>query len=109
MSFKSYSNYHIDVEVSYGQSFRAALFNGNPRVQLRKDSWNLLRKLRGDSRSPWIVFGDFNEVLYSWEMEGARERNKMQMRRFREVLIECDLRRDMGCRGDQFSFSNTLH
>lgn len=53
----------------------------------------------------WIVFGDFNEVLHSREMEGARDRNMAQMRHFSDALLECGLR-DLGCKGDQFSFSN---
>lgn len=105
VTLKSYSFYHIEVEVKYVRSFRATLFYGNPRVQLRENSWNLLRKLRDVCREPWIVFGDFNEVLYSWEMNGGMKRNQLQMRQFRDVILDCELR-DMGCKGDQFSFSN---
>lgn len=91
--------------MAYERPFRATLFYGNPKVHLRKENWNLLRNLKDDRGIPWIVFGDFTEVLYAREMEGMRECSNTQMSQFREALQECDLR-DMGCRGNQFSFSN---
>lgn len=83
---KSYSDYHIDVEVGGDLPRRVTLFYGHPMVNLPYQSWGLLRKLKENEGQPWLVMGDFNEVLLSWEMKGRRERNKAQMRAFRDTF-----------------------
>lgn len=35
------------------------------------DSWNLLLGLGRDQILPWMVCGDFNEILYSFEKKGG--------------------------------------
>ncbi|CAM8968946.1 unnamed protein product [Rhodiola kirilowii] len=67
---KSYSRYHIDAEVGNHEVFNFTLFYGNPRASLREESWNLLRAIRNTVRDEWLVMGDFNEILFSWEMKG---------------------------------------
>ena len=44
---------------------------------------------------PWIVFGDFNEILNSDEKLGWLDRDARQMEGFRECLCNCGLF-DMG-------------
>lgn len=82
----SFSDHHIDVIVKSNGEFRLTLFYGNPRVAKRKESWNLLKTLSRVHRGPGMVFGDFNDILYSWEMVGRRSRDKNHMRGFREAL-----------------------
>lgn len=101
----SFSKWHIDVVVEGDKSFRLTYFYGNPRVDRRKESWDLLRKLKEEQHMPWLVFGDFNEIMFSEEMKGRRTRGKAQMRAFREALSECELA-DLGWRGRPFTFSN---
>lgn len=72
----SYSDHHIDVLVKTMEEFRLTLFYGNPSVAKRKESWNLLKTLASANQGPWMVFGDFNEILYSWEMAGVQSRDK---------------------------------
>ncbi|KAL9680696.1 hypothetical protein QQ045_012475 [Rhodiola kirilowii] len=66
-------------------------------------SWELLCKLQNLDDRPWVVFGDFNEVLYSYEIRGGRE--NWQMQNFRDALERCGLF-DLGCEGYPFTFSN---
>lgn len=44
----SYNRFHIDATVNSGSSFHITLFYGNPRVDKRRDSWDLLRVLALD-------------------------------------------------------------
>ncbi|CAM8901685.1 unnamed protein product [Rhodiola kirilowii] len=52
-----------------------------------------------------MVFGDFNEILFSWEMKGGRLRDSSQMRRFANALVDCALS-DVGFKGPPFTFTN---
>ena len=40
---------------------------------------------------PWIVFGDFNEIVYSHEKSGGLARDGKQMANFRDSLDRCGL------------------
>jgi hypothetical protein len=76
--FRVFSKFHIDVLLSCPDlgihQWRLTSFYGEPRRELRKNSWYVLRFLRGQLDSPWICLGDFNEVLSSDEHFGANER-----------------------------------
>lgn len=52
---------------------------------------------------PWIVLGDFNEILYNFEKEGGRPRSQSQLQAFHDALSECGLS-DMGYEGDMFTW-----
>ncbi|MBA0550147.1 hypothetical protein Golob_021117 [Gossypium lobatum] len=40
---------------------------------------------------PWLVSGDFNEIMYSFEKMGGQLREEKRIEEFREVLIDCQL------------------
>jgi hypothetical protein len=46
---------------------------------------------------PWIVIGDFNEIMYSHE-KGGNSGPANMMQAFRDCLMDCDLH-DMGLTG----------
>lgn len=60
-------------------------------MERRKESWELLSNLKREQSAAWLMFGDFNEIMYSWEMKGKRTRRKAHMRDFREVLADYEL------------------
>lgn len=64
---RSYSKFHIDAWIGNQISSRITLFYGSPYTQLRHRSWDLLATLADMSDQPWLVFGDFNEVFFSWK------------------------------------------
>jgi hypothetical protein len=57
---------------------------------------------------PWLVAGDFNEILYQWEKEGGVPRPQIAMDRFKAILEDCDLG-DLGFVGDAFTWRNHSH
>ncbi|CAM8882279.1 unnamed protein product [Rhodiola kirilowii] len=103
----SYSSSHIDsyVEDDKEFRFRITLFYGEPVTHKRQDSWDLLRLLNKQLELPWVIFGDFNEVCFGWEVRGTRIRGEWQMKSFREALFDCGLT-DLGFKGSPFTFSN---
>lgn len=91
----SYSQNHIDVEVvlpGEEQKWRFTGFYGFSEQNLRYRSWDLLRDLQGRSSLPWVVGGDFNEILADVEKSGGGARSPGLMNAFREVFSDCGLR-----------------
>ena len=108
VSFKSGLNGHIDVVVCEGagaQPWRATRFYGHPDAGMRHSSWKLLELLKRQCDMPWIVFGDFNEIVNSDEKLGWLERDASQMEMFKECLTECGLA-DLGFVGQHFTWCN---
>ncbi|KAG6683712.1 hypothetical protein I3842_12G027600 [Carya illinoinensis] len=104
----SYSQSHISLLVSQnegGQKVMVTGFYGNPVVEKRKLSWNLLRRLKPEGQMAWLCCGDFNELLTNEEQHGGVNRTFSQMEYFREALDECELS-DLGYEGSKFTWSN---
>lgn len=70
----NYSQYHIDAWEADPCYSRITLFYGSPYVNMRSHSWDLLQNLASMNINPWIIFGDFNEFCFSWEIKGNRIR-----------------------------------
>ena len=107
VQIKSYSTYHIDAEVELltGLRWRFTGFYGNPEVALRSRSWELLRQLNATSDLPWLIMGDFNEIMILEEQMGRLDRNLQQMASFREAILDCSLH-DLGFQGPEFTWTN---
>ncbi|XP_012854346.1 PREDICTED: uncharacterized protein LOC105973839 [Erythranthe guttata] len=104
----SYSNNHIDAEVSgvnHNSKWRVTGFYGFPEHSRRQLSWNLLRNLGQRRDLPWLIGGDFNEILSNAEKTGGPQRLPSRIEMFREALDECGLI-DMGYEGIPFTWSN---
>ncbi|GMJ15348.1 hypothetical protein HRI_005204000 [Hibiscus trionum] len=97
----SFSSSHIDVticDVDSNNNWRFIGFYGNPVIAQRNLSWNLLRSLNTNPNTPWLVAGDFNEILLASEKRGGRVRSSRQMNDFLSALNDCDLT-DLGYSG----------
>ncbi|MFQ6657301.1 hypothetical protein Gotur_027038, partial [Gossypium turneri] len=106
VKLKSFSSFHIDVEVhdnECGNVWRLTGFYGNPEEKCRRASWDLLSQLYQDQDMPWVVMEDFNEITDSFEKKGGRLRSNGQMRDFRRVLEDCCLN-DLGFIGRWFTW-----
>ncbi|GMI79785.1 hypothetical protein HRI_001647800 [Hibiscus trionum] len=106
VSLRSFSDRHIDVLItkdSDGSRWRCTGFYGAPEEQNRGESWNLLRQLDDLSEVPWLVIGDFNELLFSFEKMGGLLRSQRQMDAFRMALDDCSLS-DIGYQGRWFTW-----
>jgi hypothetical protein len=75
---------------------------GEPRWEDKYKTWDKLRELNNNSDLPWVVIGDFNEILFSHEKEGGNPRPQPYMQNFREALMDCNLE-DIGFMGDPFT------
>lgn len=80
-------------------------FYGHPTTAERHRTWTLLRSLGDESSLPWVVVGDFNELLHASEKVGGNPRREGQMQLFRDALSYCDLF-DLGFVGSPFTWSS---
>ena len=46
-------------------------YYGRPQRRVREELWSSLKNLNLSMNSPWLVFGDFNSVLFSYELMGV--------------------------------------
>lgn len=85
---QSYSKNHIDVLIrnGTGENWRYTGFYGSPVAAGRMDTWDILRGLGHTQNLPWIVNGDFNEVMYSFEKVGGSVRDERRMALFQNAL-----------------------
>jgi hypothetical protein len=95
----------IDVTVgdSGDQQWRFTGFYGEPSWDKRDESWGYIRQLNLEADLPWLLVGDFNEILYAHEKEGGNPRPLAMMQKFRECLSDCGLE-DLGYIGDPFTW-----
>ena len=89
----SFQNNFIDVSVHVPNKvvWRLTCFYGFPERNRRKDSWNLLRILHGNSSLPWCIFGDFNNLLSPGDKMGSVEHPSWLFRGFSEAINDCAL------------------
>ena len=59
---------------------------GNIEFQDRKKLWDNLLKFGSQSNDPWILIGDFNEILSDTEKFGARPGNTLHNSTFRSFF-----------------------
>lgn len=72
LSILSYSKFHINACIKEDESRRMQHFITNiyrhPEPSLRQKTWDLIQSLcRNEDGVLWLVFGDFNEILYQQE------------------------------------------
>lgn len=61
-------------------------------TSLRCDSWRLLSSLGNEFDLPWLVIGDFNEIMCASEKKGGAKRSNTQMLRFKNTVDSYGLR-----------------
>lgn len=64
-----------------------------------------MRTLKSGPLLPWLVIGDFNQILYAAEKKGGAVRSQREMNDFREALDDCELQ-DIGYTRDTFTWWN---
>ena len=83
----------IDVAVCHTHDvpWRFTGFYGEPKWEDKYKSWECLHSLNQSTNLPWVVIGDFNEILYSHEKEEGAPRPLRMMQSFHDALADCGL------------------
>ncbi|KAL4323476.1 hypothetical protein GQ457_11G029000 [Hibiscus cannabinus] len=87
-----YSATHIDATMdSPTGSFRFTGFHGYYTECMKHLNWSLFDRLKHASSLPWLVGGDFNELLCHSEKEGGRRKPRGLIENFCDCLHRNDL------------------
>ncbi|KAL9419818.1 hypothetical protein AB3S75_037560 [Citrus x aurantiifolia] len=107
LEIKSYSKHHIDtcIQTAEGSYWRGTVVYGNPKMEERKHTWELLKRLSGLLSLPWICFGDVNDIMHLHEKIGGNDRKLSLITYFREAIKDSGLT-DLGYKGYLFTWCN---
>lgn len=78
---QNYSQRHVNAVIHdshMGISWKFTGFYGHPDPTKRQESWTLLRYLAGLIPAPWMVCGDFNEIISLSEKSSGSRRSTLQ-------------------------------
>ena len=93
----------IRIDENSGSGWRITGLYGEPSGDRKHLTWEYLRSLQNMVDLPWIILGDFNEILMGSEKEGGALRSQRNMQNFRDALVDCNLF-DMDYIGDIFTW-----
>ncbi|KAA3468559.1 reverse transcriptase [Gossypium australe] len=111
VTLRSFSKWHMDVlikEDGNQEEWRFTGLYGSPYLKDQNVVWNLLKRLSREGNYPWLVVGDFNEIMYSFEKKGGLPRDNKRMEIFRDTLEDCNLM-DIGFSGVWQYYSTSDH
>ncbi|KAG2258306.1 hypothetical protein Bca52824_077600 [Brassica carinata] len=82
----------IDTLISYkGNVFHTSFIYGEPDQSQRKDFWYFFSAITKDRDTPWLLTGDFNEIVDNSEKSGGPIRAEGSFTTFRNFLASGDL------------------
>ncbi len=108
VEIQNFSCGHINAvvkEPNGGIAWKLSCFYGHPEVQMRPQSWSLLRHLASLAPHPWLCIGDFNEIVSNSEKSSNIIRPRGQMVSFQKALDDCRLL-DLGFTGPKYTWCN---
>ena len=76
-----------------------------PNFNKKKILWNYLKILAPSVNLPWVLFGDFNDMLVEDEKMGGLPLNGSRLTAFRDCINQCGLM-DLGFHGPRFTWTN---
>lgn len=97
------SAYSISVNVMLGnKSWVCTGVYASPIPSLRAPFWNYLCTLGNSINNPWVLIGDFNEILLPGDQRGGLF-STVRAKAFAQVLDRCNLV-DLNTLGGQFTW-----
>ncbi|CAA0817977.1 Unknown protein [Striga hermonthica] len=103
----SYSAAHIHAHIKdhNNKCWRFTGVYGQPRMENRHHTWELIKRLQPLSNLPWLCGGDFSETILLSEQKGGSFRNQATSRDFQMTLNHCNLL-NFHFQGRRFTWNN---
>ena len=97
---------HALVKVSFPSLFfLLTTVYASPNFNKRKYFWNYLQNLANVVSLPWVLLGDFNDMILDDEKMGGLPVNRNHISAFRNCMDKCGLI-DLGFEGPYFTWTN---
>ena len=64
---------------------------GYPQRFKQKEIWDNLLNIKNSIIRPWVIIGDFNEILYPHDKIGRTNGHSSRMQNFAEFINDCEL------------------
>ena len=97
---------HALVKVSFPSlSFLLTTVYASPNFNKRKFFWNYLQNLANVVSLPWVLLGDFNDMISDDEKMEGLPVNRNRISAFRNCMDKCGLI-DIGFEGPYFTWTN---
>ncbi|KAL7247828.1 hypothetical protein ACSBR2_002690 [Camellia fascicularis] len=93
---------------NYEEWVLAAVY-ASPNLGIRQNVWNDLENTSSSMVRPWLIAGDFNDIMGQNERRSYSQNNQSyRCRKFLDNINRCGLM-DIGCSGPKFTWSNNRH
>lgn len=102
---QTFQEIYAIAEVSHNTYALLTFVYGSPIRERRKFLWKNLINISSSVNIPWLICGDFNDVLCSAEKWGVRDVCKSRIDDFNHVVNSCGLL-DLGYSGPKFTWVN---
>lgn len=97
---------HVLIKVpTNSYTFLLTTIYASPSFTNRKILWNYLKDLLPSVRLPWVLLGDFNDMLFQDEKMGGLPLTSSRINAFWDCLDYCGLM-DLGFHGPKFTWTN---
>lgn len=96
---------HAIISSTSKPSWLLSTVYGSPRFTERRLLWDNLKSVAGFHSMPWVIAGDFNEVLIGEDKSGGRPISLGKDLLFQECLDTCKMI-DIGFSGPRYTWSN---
>lgn len=80
---------------------------GSPQWNTRKELWHFIETLIPEPLEPWLLLGDFNEILLEEEKLGGTPFNPISASLFLDMMNKCQLM-DLGSTCPKFTWRGAL-
>ncbi|KAF7820958.1 reverse transcriptase [Senna tora] len=101
----AFQEIHATLQVNNSELFLASFIYASPIRDRRKVLWNNLMNLSDIVSLPWLICGDFNDVLSPYEKWGGNAASTSRIRDFKNCIDYCGLF-DLGFVGHKFTWYN---
>ena len=98
---------HVSAKVRGSNSlWLLSVIYASPRRSENRILWENLKIIASMQSLPWVMIGDFNDILYSDEKwGGGNSPSNSRMAEFRNCINDCNMI-DLGFSGPKFTWSN---
>lgn len=94
---------HLEVENIHGEVWMFTIVYASPQDNRRRCLWESMKNIVGAMNKPWLVTGDFNDIVCASEKKGGGPVSIRKCNLFRDNIDDCSST-DLGANGTKFTW-----